>query len=174
MKFNKTKIKELLVFKSKHFYDTRGYFRELLIQKKIKKKLIFTVVSKSKKNVLRGLHMQTKFQQGKFVSVIKGRILDVVVDCRKKSKTFGKHFKIILSQKNSKSIYIPPGFIHGFLGLEEENIVVYSCTNYRNKNSEIGVLWNDKNLKIKWPIKNPILSSKDKINLSFKEFIKKI
>ena len=174
MYIQKTTFNELLIFKSKHFYDSRGYFRELLLQKKIKKNLIFTVVSKSKKNVLRGLHMQTKFQQGKFISVIKGKILDVVVDCRKKSKTFGKHFKIILSQKNSKSIYIPPGFIHGFLGMDKENIIVYSCTNYRNKNSETGVIWNDESLKIKWPIKKPILSSKDKNNISFKEFLKNI
>ena len=174
MYIQKTTFNELLIFKSKHFYDSRGYFRELLLQKKIKKNLIFTVVSKSKKNVLRGLHMQTKFQQGKFISVIKGKILDVVVDCRKKSKTFGKHFKIILSQKNSKSIYIPPGFIHGFLGMHKENIIVYSCTNYRNKNSETGVIWNDESLKIKWPIKKPILSSKDKNNISFKEFLKNI
>ena len=124
MKIIKTKFKNLLVFKSKNFYDNRGYFRELAIEKLIKQKLIFTVVSKSKKNVLRGLHMQKKFQQGKYVSVIKGKILDVVVDCRKNSKTFGKHFKIIISDKNAKSIYVPPGFIHGFVGLNKENLVL--------------------------------------------------
>ena len=128
MKISKTKFKDLLVFKSKNFYDNRGYFREVLIEKLIKKRFKFIVVSKSKRNVLRGLHMQTKFQQGKFISVVKGKILDVAVDCRKKSKTFGKHFKIIISENNSKSIYVPPGFIHGFLGLDKENIVVYSCT----------------------------------------------
>ena len=167
MKISKTKFKGLLVFESANFYDNRGYFRELTHQKFIKEKLIFTVVSKSKKNVLRGLHMQTKFQQGKYISVVKGKILDVVVDCRKNSKTFGKYFSIELSQKNSKSIYIPPGFIHGFLGKEKENIVVYSCTNYRNKNSEIGVLWNDKKLNIDWKIKNPIISKKDTKNIPF-------
>ena len=170
MKIKKTKFKNLLVFQSKNFNDKRGLFRELGLEKNIKKKLIFTVVSKSKKNVLRGLHMQKKFQQGKYISCLKGKILDVVVDCRKKSKTFGKHFKIILSEKNSKSIYIPPGFLHGFLGLEKENTVIYGCTNYRDKNSEIGVIWNDKDLKINWNIKKPILSSKDKINLHFKDF----
>ena len=169
MKITKTRFKDLFIFKSKNFYDIRGYFREVLIEKLIKKKFKFIVVSKSKKNVLRGLHMQKKFQQGKYISVVKGKILDVVVDCRKKSKTFGKHFKIIISEKNSKSIYVPPGFIHGFLGLEKENIVVYSCTEYRNKKSEIGVKWNDKDLKINWNIKNPILSSKDKRNLRFKD-----
>ena len=115
MKIINTKFKDLLVFKSKNFYDNRGFFRELAIEKLIKKKLKFTVVSKSKKNVLRGLHMQKKLQQGKYISCLKGKILDVVVDCRKKSKTFGKNFKIVLSDKNCKSIYIPPGFIHGFL-----------------------------------------------------------
>ena len=122
--------------------------------------------------MLRGLHMQTKKQQGKFVSVVKGKILDVCVDCRKNSKTFGKHYKVILSEKNAKSIYIPAGFIHGFLGLEQENIVVYGCTNYRDKNSEIGVKWNDDNLKIKWPIKRPIMSNKDKNNITFQDFKK--
>ena len=169
MKIHKTKFKNLLVFKSKNFFDNRGHFRELALEKKIKKKLIFTVMSKSKKNVLRGLHMQKKFKQGKYISCLKGEILDVVVDCRKKSKTFGKHFKIILSEKNCKSIYIPPGFLHGFLGLDKENIVIYGCTNYRDQKSEIGVSWNDKDLKINWKIKSPILSKKDSQNLKFKD-----
>ena len=172
MKIKLNNFKDLLIFQSKQFYDSRGFFRELMIQKKIKKRLIFTVVSKPKKNVLRGLHMQKKFQQGKFLSVIKGKILDVAIDCRKKSKTYGEHFKIILSQKNSKSIYIPPGFLHGFLGLDKENIVIYSCTNYRNKESEIGVKWNDKDLNIDWPVSNPIISAKDNRNISFKDFRK--
>ena len=167
MKIIKTKIKDLLVFESVNFYDNRGYFREVLLEKIIKKRFKFTVISSSKRNVLRGLHMQKKFPQGKYISVVKGKILDVVVDCRKKSKTFGKHFKIIISEKNSKSIYVPPGFIHGFVGLKKENIVLYSCTNYRNKGSELGIIWNDKNLDINWGIKKPILSSKDKKNIEF-------
>ena len=169
MRILKTKFKDLLVFKSKNFYDNRGYFRELALEKKIKKKLVFTVVSRSKKNVLRGLHMQKKKQQGKYISCIKGKILDVVVDCRMKSKTFGKHYKILLSEKNCTSIFIPPGFIHGFLGLDKENIVIYSCTNYRDKKSEVGVKWNDKDLNIRWSIKKPILSNKDKNNIYFKD-----
>ncbi|MBD1149544.1 dTDP-4-dehydrorhamnose 3,5-epimerase [Pelagibacterales bacterium SAG-MED27] len=172
MKIIKTKFKELLIYESKNFIDNRGYFRELTIEKIIKKKLVFTVVSKSKKNVLRGLHMQRNNMQGKYLSVVKGKILDVVIDCRKNSKTFGKNYKIILSQKNSKSIYIPPGFLHGFLGLEDENIVVYGCTKYRDKDSEIGIMWNDPNLGISWPIKKPITSIKDKQNISYKEFLK--
>ena len=169
MKIKKTKFKDLLVFNSKNFHDKRGLFRELVIQKMVKEKLVFTVVSKSKKNVLRGLHMQKKNEQGKYISVIKGKILDVVVDCRKKSATFGKHFKIILSEKNCKSVFIPQGFVHGFLGLEEENIIIYGCTNYRDKNSEIGIKWNDKDLNINWNIKTPILSGKDSKNLNFKD-----
>jgi dTDP-4-dehydrorhamnose 3,5-epimerase len=172
MKIKKTNFKDLLIFKSKNFSDERGFFRELSIEKIIKKRLLFTVISKSKKNVLRGFHMQTKNKQGKYLSVVKGKILDVAIDCRKNSKTFGKKFKIVLSQKNAKSIYIPPNFLHAFLTLETENIVVYGCTKYRNKNSEIGVMWNDKDLKINWPIKNPIISNKDKKNISFKDFTK--
>jgi len=172
MKILKTNFKGLEIFDSKNIYDYKGYFKKLFLKKKTRNNLIFTIVSKSKKNVLRGLHMQSKKQQGKYMSVVKGKILDVCVDCRKKSKTFGKNYRIILSEKNARSIYIPPGFIHGFLGLEKENIVVYGCTNYRDKNSEIGVLWNDADLKIKWPIKKPIISVKDKNNISFKEFQK--
>ena len=169
MKIIKTKFKDLIVINSKNFYDNRGYFREILIEKLIKKKFVFNVVSKSKKNVLRGLHMQKKNPQGKYISVIKGSILDVVVDCRKNSKTFGRHYKIIISEKNAKSIYVPPGFIHGFVGLKKENLVLYSCTNYRDKNSEFGVIWNDKDLKIDWGVKKPILSLKDRNNLKFKD-----
>jgi len=168
MQIEKTKFKDLTIFKSKNFFDNRGHFRELMIEKIIKKKLIFTVVSKSKKNVLRGLHMQIKKPQGKYISVLKGKILDVVVDCRKNSKTYGKHFKIILSDHNCKSIYIPPGFLHGFLCLDKENIVMYSCTKYRDKNSEIGIKWDDEDLNINWNIFNPILSKKDQKNLEFK------
>ena len=108
MKILKTKFKNLLVIKSNSFHDSRGYFREISIEKLIKKKLIFTVVSKSKKNVLRGLHFQRKNPQGKYLSVIKGEIFDVSLDCRPKSKTFGKYYKINLSEKNGKSIYINP------------------------------------------------------------------
>jgi len=169
MKIIKTRFKDLIIVESKNFYDKRGYFREILIEKIIKKKFKFNVVSNSKKNVLRGLHMQKNFPQGKYVSVLKGSILDVAVDCRKDSKTFGKHFKIILSDKNAKSVYIPPGFIHGFVGLNKENLVTYSCTQYRNKDSEFGVIWNDKDLKINWRIIKPIISAKDKQNFKFKD-----
>ena len=116
--------------------------------------------------------MQTKFSQAKYISVLKGAIFDVVVDVRKKSKTFGKHYKTILSANNAKSIFIPTGFAHGFLGLENENIIYYTCTNYRAEKNEIGILWNDKDLKINWPVKKPIISKKDKKNIQFKKFKK--
>ena len=95
----------------------------------------------------------------------------MAIDLRKNSSTFGKIFTTILSEKNSKSIYIPPGFAHGFCGLNKENYVIYSCTNYRDAKSEIGIKYNDKKLNIKWPIKNLIISTKDKKNISFNDFI---
>ena len=172
MKKIKTKLKDLFILKGKIFYDQRGFLREAYKKKIIKKNLIFTIVSKSKKNVLRGLHMQKKNPQDKYILVLKGKILDVVVDARKNSKTYGKHYKVVLSDKNGKSFFIPKGFLHGFLGLEKENIVLYGCTNYRNQKSEITINWNDKKLKIKWPVKKPILSKKDKLGIKFSEFIK--
>ena len=169
----KTSFKNLYIIENTSFKDKRGYFKELSREKDLKVKLPFTVMSFSKKNVIRGLHLQKKKSQGKFITVLKGKIFDVAVDLRKNSKTFGKHFKIILSEKNCRSIYIPPGFAHGFCALAKENYVIYGCTNYRDKNSESGIKYNDTDLNIKWPIKKPILSSKDKKNLSLKEFLKK-
>ena len=174
MKVLYTKFKGLKIFKNVNFYDERGFFKEIFKKEYFKKKnFIFWCVSKSKKNVLRGLHFQNKTQQDKLVSVIKGKIFDVVLDLRKNSKTYGKQYSIILSEKNSKSIFIPAGFAHGFCGLDKENIVIYGLTNYRSKKSEVGILWNDSSLKIKWPTKKPILSKKDKKNMSFKSFDKK-
>ena len=170
----KTKFKDLLLFKNKNFKDKRGYFKEIIRENKLKKKFPFLVMSYSKQNVVRGLHIQTKNPQGKFVTVIKGKIFDVVIDLRKKSKTFGKSMSVILSENNSKSIFIPPGFAHGFCALSKENYIVYSCTKYRDKRYEIGIKYNDKDLKINWPIKNPIISNKDRNNFSFKEFKDKI
>ena len=162
MKKKSTKFNGLYVFTGKRFDDKRGFLREIFKEKILNKKLKFTIVSSSKKNVLRGLHYQNNKPQDKFITVIKGRILDVVVDIRKNSKTYGKHFKIELSEFNSKILFVPKGFAHGFLGLEKENIVVYSLSEYRNKKGEKSLLWNDKKLKIKWGIKKPIISSKDK------------
>ena len=172
MKKIKTNLKDLFIIKGKTFYDNRGFLREAFKKKIIKKNLPFTCISFSKKNVIRGLHLQTKKAQAKYVSVLKGKILDIVVDLRKNSKTFGKYYKIVLSEKNSKSIYIPEGFAHGFCGLEKENYMLYSCSNYRHKYSEVGIMWNDKQLKIKWPSIRPIISDKDKNNITFAEYKK--
>ena len=174
MKLIKTEFKDLLIYKKDTFKDNRGYFRELFLNTDIKRKFPFDVMSYSKKNVLRGLHLQKKKSQAKFVSVLRGKILDIVVDLRINSTTFGKHFKIVLSEKNSKSIFIPKGFAHGFLGLDVENIVLYSNDSYRSKKDEIGIMWNDKKLKIKWPKKKLIISQKDKRNLSFDQYLSKI
>jgi dTDP-4-dehydrorhamnose 3,5-epimerase len=159
------------IFKTEIYKDKRGFFREIYKKKLIKNtNFIFDCLSISKKNVLRGLHIQTKNSQAKFLTVIRGEIFDVAVDLRKKSKTFGRYFSINLSSKNYCSIYIPEGFAHGFCCLDKENIVYYRNSNYRNKNNEIGILWNDPDINIKWPIKNPILSVKDKNNFSLKEY----
>ena len=171
MKVITTKFSGLKVIQSKSYKDSRGLFKEDFKKNFFKnKKFVFGCTSTSKKNVIRGLHLQTKFSQGKYVSILKGSIFDVVVDLRKDSKTFGKHFKIILSDNNAKSLFIPAGFAHGFLGLKKENIIYYYCTNYRSAKHEKGILWNDKKLNIKWPIKKPIISLKDKKNLTFNEF----
>ena len=167
-----TKFKDLFIIKNKSFNDKRGYFKELVRENRINKKFPFLVMSYSRKNVIRGLHIQTKDSQGKFVTVIKGRIFDVAVDLRKNSKTFGKYYTCILSEKNSKSIFIPPGFAHGFQALEKENYIIYNCTKYRNKKSETAINFNDKNLKINWPIKKPIISKKDENAISFLDFNK--
>ena len=166
----KKKINGLYIIKNKKYIDRRGYFKEIYRENKINKRFPFLVMSYSKKNVLRGLHIQTKNMQGKFITVLKGKIFDVVVDLRKKSKTFGKYFTTVIGENNSKSLYIPAGFAHGFLTLENENFVIYSCTKYRDAYSEIGIKYNDLTLNINWPSKKIILSNKDKKNLSLKEF----
>ena len=169
----KKKFKDLFIVKNKVFKDNRGYFKELLRENIINKKFPFLVMSCSKKNVIRGLHLQTQNSQGKFVTVIKGRIFDIAVDLRKNSKTYGEYFSCILSEKNSNSIYIPPGFAHGFQALDKENYIIYNCTKYRNSKSEIAIKYDDENLNIKWPLKRQIVSKKDKEAISFLEFKKK-
>ena len=166
-------IEKIKVIKNKLYFDNRGYFKEILKEKDFRKRFPFVVMSLSKKNVLRGLHIQLKNPQGKYISVLKGEIFDVGVDLRNGSKTFGKHYTNILSEKNSKSLYIPPGFAHGFVGIGQNNYVIYSCSSYRNRQSEIGIKFDDPILKIKWPGKKFIVSNKDKKNLSFIEFKKK-
>ena len=119
------------------------------------------------------MHIQTKNSQGKYITVIKGKIFDVSVDLRKNSRSFGKVYRYILSEKNSKSIFIPPGFAHGFCTLEKDNYVIYSCTKYRSAKSEVALKYNDKDLKINWPINKPVISKKDKSAISLQDFKKK-
>ncbi|MDC1033023.1 dTDP-4-dehydrorhamnose 3,5-epimerase [Candidatus Pelagibacter sp.] len=173
MNIIKTKFKDLKILDKPTFKDNRGFFRELFLKKYIKKELIFDIMSLSKKNVVRGLHLQTKNSQAKLVTVLRGKIYDVCLDCRKNSKTFGKYFGVSLSENKNQSLFIPEGFAHGFCTLSDKTIVHYKCSNYRDKNSEVGILWNDKDINIKWPIKKPVISKKDKKNYSFKEFTKK-
>jgi len=172
----KTKFKDLFLIKSNIYKDQRGYFKELIRENQLKKKFPFLVMSHSKKNIVRGLHIQTKKPQGKLVTVIKGKIFDVALDLRKKSKTFGKVYSCVLDEKKSNSIFIPAGFAHGFQSLDRETYIIYSCTKYRDQKSEITIDINDNNLKIKWPSKIQILSNKDINGISFlnykKNFIK--
>jgi dTDP-4-dehydrorhamnose 3,5-epimerase len=169
-------IPDLLIIKPKVFEDARGYFYEsynaaLFQQHNVDVNFVQDNQSLSQKNVLRGLHFQNPpHAQGKLVRVIKGSILDVVVDIRKKSPTYGQHFNIELNEKNKIQLWIPVGFAHGFLTLENDTVFSYKCTNYYNKTSEYCIFWNDSDIAIKWGIDNPLLSEKDKMGVPFKNF----
>ena len=171
MQIIKTKFSGLELYKRETSKDNRGYFKELYLEKVLKKKFIFDYYSLSKKNVVRGLHLQLKNPQGKLITVLYGKIFDVALDCRKKSKTFGKFYTIYLSDKDNSSLYIPPGFAHGFCSLTKNSLLHYKCTNYRDIKSEMGILWDDKDLKISWPNNKMIISTKDKKNYTFKNFV---
>ena len=158
------------ILKTKIFKDSRGFLKETFQHKIIKKNFPFDIMSFSKKNVLRGLHIQTINSQAKLITVTHGKIFDVAVDLRKKSKSFGKHVSITISHNDEFSFFIPEGFAHGFLCLSETCTVNYKCTNYRHAKSEETISWDDENLNIKWPVKKPILSEKDKNGLSLFEF----
>ena len=127
MRIIKTKFKDLLIYEKDTYKDKRGYFRELFIQKHFNENFPFDVMSYSKKNVLRGLHLQLKNPQSKLITVLKGKIFDVCLDCRKRSKTFGKYFSITLSDKENKSLLIPKGFAHGFCTLSDNVVLHYKC-----------------------------------------------
>ena len=171
MKIIKTKFKDLLIIKRPTHNDNRGFLKELFEQNKIKNKFVFDYFSSSKKNVIRGLHLQLKKPQAKLISVMTGKIFDVVLDCRKGSSTFGKYFTIYISANDNTSLFIPEGFAHGFCSLANDTVIYYKNSNYRNKKYETGISWKDKDLKIKWPVKKPIISLKDKKNLNFIKFL---
>ncbi len=170
MKVIKTKIKDLLIIKQKNNIDSRGSLREIFNKKILSKNFNFEYCTTSKANALRGFHFQYKFQQAKYVNVLKGKILDYVIDLRKGSKTFGKTFKIILSDKNCLSLYIPEGFAHAYYSYDKMNIVYYKLSNYYKPQFESGISLLDKNLKLKWPKKRFNISKKDKKLISFNEF----
>ena len=175
MNIEKTFIEGLVVITPQIFADGRGYFLESYNKKKLEEILNVEFVqdneSASQKGVLRGLHFQNPpHAQGKLVRVIRGRVLDVVVDIRKSSKTFGKHYKHVLSGEHKEQLYIPEGFAHGFLVLEDDTIFSYKCTNYYNKDSEASLIWCDETLNINWQIEVPIISEKDKVGLKFADY----
>jgi len=174
MKVIKTKFKGLKIIKQKDNEDNRGSLRETYNIKVVgKRNFVFEYCTSSKKNIVRGFHFQSKFQQAKYVNVVKGKILDYVIDLRKNSKTFGKTFKIILSAKNCLGLLIPAGFAHAYYSYDKINIIYYKLTNYYKPQFEDGIIYNDNDLNIKWPKKNLIVSKKDKKLNSFKKFCKK-
>ncbi|MBL6857610.1 MAG: dTDP-4-dehydrorhamnose 3,5-epimerase family protein [Pelagibacteraceae bacterium] len=174
MKIINTKFKDLKIIKQDNFKDSRGSLRITYNQRLIQKnKFVFEYCTNSKKNSLRGFHFQYKYQQAKYVSVLKGKILDCVIDLRKNSKTFGRFFKIILSDKNNLSLYIPEGFAHAYYSYSKENIIYYKLNNYYQPKYEDGVNVLDKKLSVKWPGKVFLISKKDEKLGSLENFIKK-
>ena len=170
-KFNfiKTSIEGVYVIEPTVFGDERGYFMEAYHKKEFEKNglnvdFVQDNQSKSTKGVLRGLHFQYTQPQGKLVRVIKGEVFDVAVDLRKKSATYGKYESVVLSEDNKKQFYVPPGFAHGFLVLSDEAEFTYKCTDFYNGSDEGGIIWNDPEINIKWPLDEDeiILSEKDK------------
>jgi len=181
MNLIQTPIADLFVIEPKVWKDNRGYFYEsfsarVFTEAGIKADFVQDNQSFSQKGTLRGLHAQkAPFAQGKLVRVIQGKVLDVAVDARKGSSTYGQHFSIELSGENHKQLWVPPGFLHGFLTLEDDTIFTYKVTNYYDKESEVGVIWNDADLNINWngdlTKEDLLLSDKDLILPSFKDFV---
>jgi dTDP-4-dehydrorhamnose 3,5-epimerase len=177
MKFIKVEIEGLIIIEPNVFEDDRGYFYESYNQEEFSKNGIIEPFlqdnqSLSQKNVLRGLHFQKPpFSQAKLIRVVQGSVLDVAVDLRKSSKTYGQQYATELSATNKRMFYIPEGFAHGFLTLEDNTIFSYKCSSFYNKESEGSLLWNDKDLGIDWGIKNPILSEKDEQAQNFNHYI---
>jgi dTDP-4-dehydrorhamnose 3,5-epimerase len=184
-KFKKieTPIKDLYIIEPQVFGDNRGFFMEFWNKRDFQEiglnmEFVQDNHSKSRKGVLRGLHFQTKSSQGKLVRCIKGKVYDVAVDLRKGSKTFGKYFGIELTEENKKMFYIPEGFAHGFLALTEEAEFLYKATNYYTPEYESGIIWNDKDINIDWPLEkygikeeDLLLSEKDRKLQTYREYL---
>jgi dTDP-4-dehydrorhamnose 3,5-epimerase len=174
MKIIDTKFKGLKIIKHYRNSDSRGSLRETFNKKFMNwENFVFEYATISKKNILRGFHFQHINPQAKLVTVIKGKILDSVIDLRKNSKTFGKHLSIILSEKNCTSLFIPKGFAHAYYSYEKLNVIYYKCSDYYKPDSEDGIIWNDNKIKIKWPTKKPIVSLKDKKHGTVETFQRK-
>ena len=179
MQITSTNLSGVVVVQPKVFEDVRGYFFEsysknCFLEHNISEEFVQDNESLSQKGVLRGLHFQNPpHAQAKLVRVIRGSVLDVAVDIRKRSSTYGKHFSLVLSASNKTMLYIPEGFAHGFLVLEDDTIFSYKCSRTYNKASEEGVLWCDADLNIQWGIKEPILSEKDRDAQKFSDFTSK-
>ena len=161
-----TEIADVVILEPQVFGDDRGFFMETYHREKFTDLgLDFTFVqdnlSRSKKNVLRGLHYQLMTPQGKFVTAVRGKIFDVAVDVRRGSPTFGKWFGAVLSEENKRQMMIPEGFAHGFCVLSDEADVLYKCTGYYDPADDRGILWSDPDLAIEWPVGDPLLSEKD-------------
>ena len=177
MIFEKTKLPGVLIIQPSTFNDERGYLKELFhLAKYNKNEINYNFVqdnfSKSRKNVLRGLHFQIKKPQGKLVTCLNGSVFDVVVDINPVSKTFTKYISVELNDKNHKQIWIPPGYAHGFLVLSDSAEIFYKCTEIYYPDDQGGIIWNDADISISWPTINPILSEKDKNLKSLKSNIK--
>lgn len=166
-------LQGLIIIEPAVFKDNRGYFYEGFQQKRYAElgipPLVQDNVSRSTKNVIRGLHYQLPHAQGKLVGVTNGSVWDVVVDIRQSSPTFGQWFGITLNDENHLQMYIPPGFAHGFCVLSETADFYYKCTEFYSPGNEHGLSWNDPKLNIPWPTKNPILSPKDEVYLPLSE-----
>ncbi|MEM3845503.1 MAG: dTDP-4-dehydrorhamnose 3,5-epimerase [Candidatus Parvarchaeota archaeon] len=175
MEFESLEIEGLVLIKPKVYYDNRGFFMETYSKKEfeehgIKTEFVQDNHSWSIKNTLRGLHFQKEpYSQAKLIRCISGEILDVAVDIRKNKKTFGKHVKINLSAENKYMLFIPEGFAHGFLVLSDYAEIIYKVSKFYNKEYESGIIWNDPELAIEWPVKNPILSENDRSRPRFSE-----
>jgi dTDP-4-dehydrorhamnose 3,5-epimerase len=176
MKVTKTAIEGLLILEPRVFQDDRGLFFEsfndqLFTEAAGPIQFVQDNQSVSKKGVLRGLHFQTNpHAQGKLVRVAKGTVIDVAVDIRKDSPTYGQHVAVELSATNNKQFWIPAGFAHGFVALEDDTIFCYKCTDYYAPECEGSLLWNDEVLNIDWGINDPIISEKDKVAAKFINF----
>jgi dTDP-4-dehydrorhamnose 3,5-epimerase len=176
MEIIRTAIPDVFIVRPEVFTDERGYFLETFHRQRfsdagINADFVQDNESKSQKGVLRGLHLQAPpCAQGKLIRVIKGSVLDVVVDVRKKSPHFGKWVSTILSEENKLMFWVPPGFAHGFLTLEDDTVFSYKCTQVYNRDSEMAIRWNDPTLKIEWGIETPILSEKDRNAKFFSDF----